>query len=66
MEANTVSALTEFLVNFILGVWSCVSITFLVSMIQNIVNDRKREKRDREREARDLEYHEARMKEYNK
>ena len=35
-------------------------------MIQNIVNDRKREKRDREREARDLEYHEARMKEYNK
>lgn len=66
MEANSVSALTEFLVNFLLGAWSCVSITFLVSMIQNIVNDRKREKRDREREARDLEYHEARMKEYNK
>ena len=66
MEANTVSALTEFLVNFLLGVWSCVSITFLISMIQNIVSERKREKRDREREARDLEYHEARMKEYNK
>ena len=59
MEANTVSALTEFLVNFLLGVWSCVSITFLGSMIQNIVSERKREKRD-------LEYHEARMKEYNK
>ena len=59
MEANTVSALTEFLVNFLLGIWSCVSITFLVSMIQNIVSERKREKRD-------LEYHEARMKEYNK
>jgi hypothetical protein len=59
MEANTVSALTEFLVNFLLGVWSCVSITFLISMIQNIVSERKREKRD-------LEYHEARMKEYNK
>lgn len=66
MEANTVSALTEFLVNFLLGVWSCVSITFLVSMIQNIVIDCKREKCDREREARDLEYHEARMKEFNK
>jgi len=59
MEANTVSALTEFLVNFLLGVWSCVSITFLISMIQNIVSERKREKRD-------LEYHETRMKEYNK
>ena len=59
MEANTVSALTEFFVNFLLGVWSCVSITFLISMIQNIVSERKREKRD-------LEYHEARMKEYNK
>ena len=46
-------------INFLLGVWSCVSITFLVSMIQNIVSERKREKRD-------LEYHEARMKEYNK
>ena len=59
MEANTVSALPESLVNFLLGIWSCVSITFLVSMIQNIVSERKREKRD-------LEYHEARMKEYNK
>lgn len=64
MEANTVSALTEFLVNFLLGVWSCVSITFLVSMIQNIVESRRQAKRDRDREARDIEYHEARMKEF--
>ena len=77
MEANTVSALTEFLGNFLLGVWSCVSITFLVSMIQNIVNDRKREKRnaaweaerqqlEKERALREVEYHEARMKELDK
>ena len=66
METNTVSALTEFLVNLLLGTWACVSVSFLVSMIQTIVNERKREKREREREARDLEYHEARMKEYNR
>ena len=66
METNTVSALTEFIVNFLLGTWACVSVSFLVSMIQSIVNERKREKREREREARDLEYHEARIKEYNR
>lgn len=66
MEANTVSALTETLVNILLGIWSCVSIGFLISMVQNIVESRRQAKRDRDREARDIEYHEARMKEYNK
>ena len=66
METTTISALTEFLVNLLLCIWSCVSIAFLVSMIQSIINERKREKRDREHEARELEYHEARMKEYDK
>ena len=64
MEANTVSALTETLVNILLGIWSCVSIGFLISMIQNIVESRRQAKRDRDREARDIEYHEARMKEF--
>lgn len=64
MEANTVSALTETLVNILLGIWSCVSIGFLISMVQNIVESRRQAKRDRDREARDIEYHEARMKEF--
>ena len=64
MEANTVSALTETLVNILLGIWSCVSIGFLISMIQNIVESRRQAKRDRDREARDIEYHEARMNEF--
>jgi len=64
MEANTVSALTETLVNILLGIWSCVSIGFLISIVQNIVESRRQAKRDRDREARDIEYHEARMKEF--
>lgn len=64
MEANTVSALTEFFLNFLLGSWCCLSVGALVMLIQTIISDRKREKREAEREARDLEYHEARMKQY--
>ena len=51
------------LVTALLGIWSCVSIVLFVSLVQGIVNDRKREKREKEQASRDLEYHEKRMKE---
>ena len=51
------------LVTSLLGIWACVSIGLFVSLVQGIVNDRKREKREKEQASRDLEYHEKRMKE---
>lgn len=45
-----------------LGLYSALGVTFLISMIQSILSDRKRAKRDEEREARDREYHEMRMR----
>lgn len=35
-------------------------------LIQNFINNRKREQREADKDKRDLEYHEARMKEYRK
>lgn len=54
------------LVTALLGIWACLSIGLFVSLVQGIVNDRKREKREKrekEQASRDLEYHEKRMKE---
>ena len=51
------------LVTALLGIWACVSIGLFVALVQGIVNDRKREKREKEQASRDLEYHEKRMKE---
>lgn len=48
----------------VLIIWIFISIGFLISIAQGIVNDRKHELRDIEREKRDLEYHEKRMKEF--
>ncbi len=42
--------------------WLFISIGILVSSIQSIVNEHKREKREQEKDKRDLEYHEKRMK----
>lgn len=44
------------LVIILLSIWLVFSVVFLITAIQNFINDRKR----------DLEYHEARMKEYSK
>ena len=48
----------------ILATWLCFSVVFLITAVQSLVYDRKREKREREqakrdeeRSARDLEYH---------
>lgn len=43
-------------------IWLCFSVVFLISAIQNLIYDRKREAREKEAQKRDLEYHEARMK----
>ena len=51
------------LVTALLGVWVCLSVGFFVWILQGIIIDRKREKREEARAARDLEYHERRMNE---
>lgn len=47
-----------------LGLYSALGVTFLISMIQSILGDHKRAKRDEEREVRDREYHEKRMRDF--
>lgn len=54
--------ISTILVNICIGSFACVGVGFAVSMIQTIINDHKREKREEERDKRDLEYHEKRMK----
>ena len=56
--------MTTILVNILLGLYSVLCVTFLISMVQSIRSDRKRAKRDEEREARDKEYHEKRMRDF--
>lgn len=56
--------MTTILLNILLGLYSALCVTFLVSMVQSIRSDRKRAKRDEEREARDKEYHEKRMRDF--
>ncbi len=56
--------MTTILLNILLGLYSILCVTFLISMIQSILGDRKRAKRDEEREARDREYHEIRMRDF--
>ena len=43
-------------------IWGCFGISMLISSIQSIIYDKRREKRESERYARDQEYHEERMK----
>ncbi len=52
------------LVIALLAVWSCISISFLITSIQNLLYDRRREKREVEKDKRDLEYHEKRMSDF--
>jgi Na+-transporting NADH:ubiquinone oxidoreductase subunit NqrC len=54
------------LIIMLLSIWFVFSLVCLVSAIQNFINDRKREQRETDKDKRDLEYHEARMKEYTK
>lgn len=45
----------------LLFVWLCISISLLVTSIQSILYDRKREKRELSQAKRDKEYHDKRM-----
>ena len=50
------------LIIILLSIWLVFSVVFLITAIQNFINDRKREAREKEAQKRELEYHEARMK----
>ena len=54
------------LIIILLSIWLVFSVVFLITAIQNFINDRKREQREADKDKRDLEYPEARMKEYRK
>ena len=58
--------LQAILVVILLAIWFVFSIVFLITAVQNLINDRKREQREIEKDKRDLGYHEARMKELSK
>lgn len=66
MEANTISTVTELLVNILLGSFSLLVLSWILVGVQEFINNRKREKREEESAKRDAEYHEQRMKEYLK
>lgn len=58
--------LETILSTILIASWTALSLVLLVVTIQEVINNRKQEKRDVEREKRELEYHEARMKELRK
>lgn len=58
--------LQSILLIILLAIWFVFSIVFLITAVQNLINDRKREQREVEKDKRDLEYHEARMKELSR
>ena len=49
------------LITVLLLTWLCISISFLVTVIQSFIYDHKREKREQAQAERDKEYHEKRM-----
>lgn len=59
METIIISTI---LVNICIGYFACVGLTTAISMIQSILNDHKRKKREQENDKRELEYHEKHMK----
>lgn len=61
-----VSAVTELLVNILLGCFCLAILSWVLVGIQDFINGRKREKREEESAKRDAEYHEQRMKAYEK
>ena len=58
--------LQTILVVVLLAIWLLFSVVFLITAIQNLINDHKREIREQESAKRDLEYHKVRMKVYEK
>lgn len=60
------ATLQTILLTILLVIWLCFSIVFLITAIQSVMYDRKREKREKEQANRDKEYHALRMKEFSK
>ncbi len=58
--------LQTILVIILLAIWLIFSVVLLITAVQNLINDRKREQCEVEKDKRDLEYHEARMKELSR
>ena len=56
--------LQTILVIILLAIWLIFSVVFLITVVQNLINDRKREQREVEKDKRDLEYHEKRMRDF--
>ena len=46
--------LQTILVIIILAIWLVFSVVFLITVVQNLINDRKREHREVEKDKRDL------------
>lgn len=53
------------LIIILLTIWLVFSVVFLITAIQNFINDRKREQREADKDKRDLEYHKAHMKKFS-
>ena len=66
MDGTTVSALTEVLMDILLGAFALSTITWAIYGIQSVINAHKDEKREQAKEQRDAEYHLERMKEFSK
>jgi predicted membrane protein len=66
MEVATMEMFQSILLIILLAIWLVFSVVFLITAVQNLINDRKRKQREVEKDKRDLEYHEARMKELSK
>ena len=49
------------LITGILAMWLCFSVVFLITAVQSLIYDRKREKRELAQAERDKEYHAKRM-----
>ena len=49
------------LATVLLGIWAIGSIALVICLVQNLINDRKQEKREEAKAERDKDYHEKRM-----
>ena len=49
------------LATVLLGIWAIGNIALVICLVQNLINDRKQEKREEAKAERDKEYHEKRM-----
>lgn len=54
---DTVSILTETLVNILLGTFSLLAISAVLGSIQAMINEHRQEKRRLQREEREIEQH---------